>query len=179
MTDGAEQLKRTMLDELVLLAAWRSRRWTADGLAGLGVGFDDERFTLPIRHADGELCHVERYAPPELRNGNTRKMLAPAGAERDLFPAPELYQRAVPIVLCEGAPAAITLHCAGVAASGVPSMATWRSEWAPRFAGRDVIVMPDAEVRAREKFSEIAAMLAEHATSVRIYDVYPERDDGA
>jgi hypothetical protein len=167
------------LDDLALRAAWRTRRWTANGLADLGVGFDGERFLLSITHADGHPAHVERYALPGMRNGTDRKMLAPKGATRDLFPAPERFNREVPIVITEGAPAAITLCCADVPATGVPAMTIWRPEWAQRFAERSVIVMPDAETKARQSFERIAADILPYAHDVRLFDVYPGREDGA
>jgi hypothetical protein len=153
-----------------LTLAWRTKRWTPQALAGLNIGWDGQRFTLPIRDAKGTLVNVCRYRP-----GAHPKMLACRSRPRDLFPAPELARdslgpRRRGVYLVEGEPDAISAASIGILAIAVPGSAGWRTEWAPRFAGMYVRMLADHDESGERLGATAAHDLARYAASVRVLD---------
>jgi hypothetical protein len=147
--------------------------WTPAALLSLGVGWDGHRVRLPVRDADGRLANVLGYLP----NGSP-KMLALRGRSRDLFPSPETFALDAPVWLVEGEPDAISLASLGVPAVAVPGAGGWRSEYASRFAGRDVVVCFDCDAAGRKLVAVVEAALASITNSLRVIDLDAGRDDG-
>jgi len=163
-------------DPLALDVAWRTRRWTRAVLEDIGVGFDSERYVLPVRDADGALVGTVRYLPPQLR-GEQVKLTADKGSRRELFPAPE--SEAPDVVLVEGEATALTARSAGLAAIAVPGSGAWRPEWARRLAPLSpILIVPDCDDVGRGAARTWAAELHAAGAVVRILDIAPERSDG-
>lgn len=157
-------------DQGALTVAFRLKRWDARALAALEVGYDGERFTFPIRDDGGALCGLVRYQP-----GGEPKSLALPGTQRELFPQPtgsDLW-----LLLVEGEPDAITARSAGLPAVAFPGTQGWKKGMARRFAGVEVVAVPDCDEQGRAAGEKIAADLYGVAESVRILDLAPGRDD--
>jgi AAA domain/Toprim-like len=154
-------------DEGVLEALWKIKRWTREAIERLGVGFDGERLVL------GGV----RYAPAPLRGDDEPKTKALPGSKRELWPAPEDIV-ADRLGLVEGEPDAVSCWSAGIPAVAVPGTNGWRSEYAERFRGRDVVVCMDCDGDGRKAAKRIASDLVGVASSVRVLDLAPERSDG-
>lgn len=178
---AAEFTQALMADEVALRRLRELRGWTPKALEMLNIGIDQGRVVIPVHNADGETVNLLRYQPnPERRDGRP-KMLATPGQPRDLFPSPEGHGPGHddgPLWIVEGEADAIAAWSAGLHAIGVPGSQGWRSEWAPRFAGRDVIVCCDCDRPGRELAARVADDLLEHAAAVRVLDLSPARDDG-
>ncbi len=151
---------------------WERRRWTSAALSTLGVGVNGKAFVLPLRGSDGELVNVLRLTGEEL------KPLAMRGRPRVLWPAPESIPAGERVYIVEGEKDVLSMCSIGLAAVAVPGANGWRSEWAVRFAGRDVAVFGDCDAAGRRLATNLAADLAPHAAMVRVIDLDAARSDG-
>lgn len=151
------------------------RGWTREALTGLQIGFDGHRLTIPVRGPEGELLNLPRYLPNAA--DPSEKMRSLKGRPRELFPAPESLPDGK-VWVVEGEPDAISMASLGIPAVAVPGAQTWRREWAPRFAGRRVVVCCDCDKAGRALAQQVIGSLSEHAAEVRCVDLAPGRDDG-
>jgi hypothetical protein len=149
-------------DERTVERLLEVRGWTREAIESLQLGIDGVRITIPIRDAGRRLVGCHRYAPnPATRNG--KKMLATKGTPRALFPPPEQLPTDVRAYLVEGEPDAIAMWSLELCAVAVPGAQAWRAEWAPRFAGRDVVLIPDRDAEGRGLMVQAARDLTPHA----------------
>ena len=170
--------RRDLLDnEGVVKRLGTLRGWTREAMQALALGYDGRRVVFPVADAHEQLVGVARYLPGDRPNGES-KMLADAGSVRELWPAPESLNGAPVVWLVEGEPDAASLASIGTSAVAVPGAASWRSEWAARFTGRDVIVCTDCDEHGRAVAAQIADELLLSAASVRVLDLDPARTDG-
>src|SRR5829696_8865457 len=145
-------------------------------IEALGLGFDGERITFPIRAGSGELLDVLRYKPSKRAEGE-RKLLASKGRPRGLFPTPESVD-GDPIWVLEGEADAVSARELGIAATAVPGVKKWDESWSERFAGRGVVVMLDCDDEGREAAQRISESLLPHAAAVKVLDLDSAREDG-
>jgi len=104
-------------------------------------------------------------------------MQADPGSARQLFPPPETVDGDQTWIV-EGEPDAVAGATLGLPTVAIPGTNGWRSEWAERFAGRRVVIVPDCDQRGRELATRVAGNLAAHAADVRVVDLDPSRVDG-
>jgi AAA domain len=148
--------------------------WSAGTLERLSIGWNGERLTIPVLEPDGTAASVLRYKPDD-----ARKMLAPKGQERLLYPPPEMVDAGDRLLLLvEGESDAITASELGLPAIARPSATIWKPGWSERFAGRRVCVVADCDRPGREGARRVAEDLAPHTSEVRLLDLEPGRDDG-
>ena len=171
-TAGGEQLAGAPAAAETIAVA---RGFSLTLLVRLGVGWDGQRLTIPIRDAGGKLCGLVRYTPKP--RGRAPKALAVRGSVRDLFPAPETLSPG-PLVLCEGEPDALALLSCGIRAVAIPGVGAWRRAVPGRFAGREVSVVLDCDQAGRTAAGKVAARLIEGGVRCRIIDLSPHRSDG-
>jgi hypothetical protein len=81
--------------------------------------------------------------------------------------------------LCEGEPDAVRAWSLGLAAVGVPGAGNWRTEWAPRFTARRVVVCFDGDEAGRSGARRAAQDLANAGIDARIVDLHPSTSDGS
>lgn len=169
--------RRLVADKVMLGRLAELRGWTAETITALGLGLDRERIVIPV--LDGRLAikGVLRYQPDAALLGDEPKMMAAPGTPRELFPPVEAIEGST-VWLVEGESDAVSAMSIGLPAVGVPGSSSWRSEWAQRFVGRDVIVCCDCDGPGRGLAARAADDLIEHARSVRVVDLAPARDDG-
>jgi hypothetical protein len=140
------------------------RGWTPAALVELGLGFDGDRIVFPVCDTQGRLVGVVRYSPnPASRNG-LAKMLADAGSVRELFPAPESIDTES-LWIVEGEPDAVAARSLGLTAVAVPGANGWKREWASRFGGRRVVLVPDTDDPGRALMDRVASELSAHTTT--------------
>jgi len=156
---------RLMEEPRVLERVRQARGWAKGALKQLGVGWDGERFTIPVTDKEGKPHDVLRYDPFRDRF----KMLAGEGCSRQPWPAPEtvstLY-RSRGLFVVEGEGTAISLASVGLPAVALPGSVGrpsgdvrrpgrfqgvgWHKTWAKRFYGhRRVYLVPDADEQGR------------------------------
>jgi hypothetical protein len=170
---GERDLKkwRIALREDPDILAWfmTVKGWKPGAMVRLGLGWDGERLTFPIRTSKAKIAGVVRYLP-----GGKPKTLALPGTKRDLFPAPELIRRHHPLFLVEGEPDAVAVWSTGFKAVAIPGAGSWRREWATRLMGRRVIVLTDCDQQGRALAEKVATDLPD----VQVVDLEPGRSDG-
>jgi DnaB-like helicase C terminal domain len=172
-----EAHQRLLADVAALDRLAELRGWTVEAIRALGLGLDSDRIVIPVMNARLGVEGVLRYQPNPGRLSGAPKMMAAPGTPRELFPPVEAIEEQA-IWLVEGEPDAISATSIGLPAVGIPGAGSWRSEWAPRFAGKDVILCCDCDGAGRGLAARAADDLVEHANSVRIVELAPARDDG-
>nr|MBA3370000.1 hypothetical protein [Thermoleophilaceae bacterium] len=130
---------RLLGDDRLLARLHELRGWTRPTIESIGLGFNGERITFPVRARTGELLDVLRYKPGERAEGE-RKLLASKGRAREIFPPPESVEDD-PIWVLEGEADAVSARELALPAVGVPGANKWDESWPERFAGRGVVVM--------------------------------------
>jgi hypothetical protein len=163
---------------------YQLRGWTRKAARDLGLGYDAHwkrrdggPIVFVVRSTIGEITGACHYQPnPDKRAG--KKSHADRGSKRDLFPPPERLPSGVRIYLMEGEPDVVAMWALGLYAVGVPGARGWKPDWASRFSGRDVVLVPDCDKDGRDLARDAAGDLLPHAASVRIADIDGSRDDG-
>jgi len=126
-------------------------------------GHDGERFVIPVWDDDGVPVNLRRYHPNP--PPGEPKILSLLNAGTQLYGT---FDR-LHLVNTEG-----ELDCDAVESLGIPAFTTtggtycWRDEWAPRFAGRAVLIVPDRDragiVGAERRAASLSAAGAEVIT---------------
>lgn len=173
-----ERYRAALAEDPAALERLRELRgWSKDAVLALGLGIDGKRVVFPVRDGAGAPAGAVRYQPnPERRNGSS-KSTADSGSRREMFPAPEGVE-GPDLWVVEGEPDAVAGATLNLPAVAVPGTEGWRAEWAPRFAGRRVVVALDGDAPGRKAAKRIAGDLAGQAAEVRVLDLDPSRDDG-
>jgi hypothetical protein len=146
-----------------LLNTLRARRgWAKGALERLGVGWDGQRLTLPVKDEQDRMHDVIRYdpfGPPKW------KMLAGKGRSRLPWPRPESIAPGV-LYLVEGEGSVISMMSIGLQAVALPGSVSkpsgdvtrpakfqgggWHPAWARRFKHFPRIVcIPDCDIAGR------------------------------
>jgi hypothetical protein len=158
----------------------RRKGWTAATLKVHRVGVSGGRLIFPVLDGMGQLVTVARYRLN--RRPGESKMLGLGGRPRNLFPAPESFPDRDWLWLVEGEPDALSgaeLGLAAVALPGAGPASQGRlEEWAPRFAGRHVVVCLDCDDDGRACAARAVSALVGVAAEVRRVDLDPDRRDG-
>jgi AAA domain/Toprim-like len=162
----------------------RLRGWTPEALERLEVGYDvnTQRVVFTVRDETGEAVTTLRYQPDPALRGGAPKVLAERGAERHLFPPPELlgeHEIESWLMLTEGEADTVRLWSLGLAAVAVPGTGKWDDRWAARFAGRHwkVAVCFDCDERGREAARRAAGALARAGVEARVVELDASRAD--
>ena len=148
------------------------RGWSLDTLYAFHIGYENGRLVMPV-YERGRLVQVNRYSP----SGKEPKQLALKGRGRYLYHVPTLDTDA-PLWIVEGEPDALSAYELGLMGVGVPGVNNWRQEYAERFTGRSVRVCMDCDRAGREAAYRIFADLVPFASSLKVVDLEPVRDDG-
>jgi len=165
----------TLTEQTTLIARLaKERGWLYSAIWELGLGYDCGRITIPVRDERHHLIGLLRYRPfAEL---GQPKMIATRGSRRALLPHPAA-EPSRELLLVEGEPDMIAARSRGIPAIAVPGAESWRAEWAPLFAGREVTIVMDCDRDGRRAAARIAQDLHGHA-NVAEFDIAPERNDG-
>jgi hypothetical protein len=150
--------------------------WTPEALVALGVGFDGERLTVPVRGGDCTLLNVCRYTPRP--KDGASKMISLRGRPRDLTPAPETIGGNVCWVT-EGEPDVISAASIGLTAVAVPGTEFSKRLRPERFRRfEQVNLLLDCDPQGREAAALIASKLSDAGIEHANLDLDPARNDG-
>jgi RecA-family ATPase len=128
------------------------------------IGWDGERFTIPIRGEAGEIVNLRRY-----HWSKQPKMMGLAGHPTSLFPVPhdEDHDPDDWVVLCEGEWDCLVARQHGLTAVTGTGGTTFKDEWGEHFRDRKVAIVYDVGADG----SQTAGKLADVAAEVRVVDL--------
>jgi putative DNA primase/helicase len=86
----------------------------------------------------------------------------------------------IPVYLAEGEKDALALAEIGLIATTISegANAPWDDALTEHFAGRTIVILPDADVPGRAHAQKVAKALFGTADEIRILELWPDRDDG-
>lgn len=124
------------------------RRVSRKTLRRYQIGWDGDRYTIPIYDALGKIVNVRRYSPDK----RSKMINYVAGDHRygspaRLYGVHELAGRPDdPVIVTEGEWDKLVLSDLGyLAVTGTHGCKTWMPEWTTALAGRDVVICYDAD----------------------------------
>lgn len=147
-------------------------------LAQYKIGWDGQRYTIPVYDDKGDIVNVRRYDPRkktsgkmlnyvETVEGRTRRYGSPAR----LYGLDELSRqngRTRQVFICEGEWDRLLLCQNGhIAVTGTHGAKTWRKEWTPLFRGENVVLLFDTDRQGRAAAKQVADVLIPVAAAVR------------
>lgn len=115
------------------------------------IGFDGDRFTIPVKDENGQYQNIRRYKPGSLKAKILNYKYTFGGTEFRYGSPARLYgcdelDREGPIIWCEGEWDRLILEQMGyIAVTGTHGAATINNEWGKYFRGRDVIICYDSD----------------------------------
>lgn len=149
------------------------RQLPEEAFAGMSIGWDVDRYVLPVRNAEGSLVDLRSWKPDAKKK---QRVMSTPGCHTGLFGAELLNVRKFmddPIYLCEGEWDRIALRWLlrllgepGVVI-GVPGSETFKREWAEWFDGRDVYLVYDNDSAGERGELVVRERLAGRVRSMR------------
>ncbi len=128
------------------------------------LGWDGSRVTIPVWDVDGEIVNVRRYS---FSKNAVNKMLNIKGHGTARIYLPDVLAANQKIVLCEGEFDCLVLNQAGIpAVTGTGGCKTFKNNWPPLFAGRDVYLCFDRDEEGRAAAQRVARKLKTYAKSI-------------
>jgi len=137
------------------------------------IGYDGDRFTVPIRNENGELVNVRRY---DGRNSTSAKWLSWKGSHASIFGV-ELMDSRERVVLCAGEfDMMVTRRRVGDDNTAVVTFTCGEGnlpapEWLEHFRGKAVLVAYDVDDAGRKGARKVVAALRGVAASVAVVDL--------
>lgn len=147
------------------------RGLTKEIIASFQIGFEQpaQRYTIPVRDAEGRLVNVRRYKP-EVDANEKLWNLTGYGSPPQLFPIQQLTM-GTNILVVEGEMDALSCIRHGFhAVSGTGGALRWDAGWGKKFAGKNVVISYDNDTEGRQGAKKAARFLKPHAASVLILD---------
>lgn len=152
----------------------RERGLSVKAILDAQIGWDGERYTIPIRGPFGSLLRVKRYLP-----GGDPKYLEPAGSTPTLYGEQAIVglEPGSLVCVCEGEIGATACRSAGlVAISATGGAGSWKDEKAALWAGKlerfDVVAIGDADP-AGEKFGRAVVESVKKAGGFAVQLTWP------
>lgn len=142
--------------------------WSKRIIQRYSVGFDGQRYTIPIYAADGRLVNVRRYDPLAKEAKDKMKSWAYGSGERRLYGYDTLEEFET-IILVEGEKDRITGQQHGLPTVTHTGGATsWNNAWNELFAGKKVFICYDCDDSGRRGARKVQAALKNFAAEVHI-----------
>lgn len=148
----------------------RQRGLTQETLADWKIGFDGERYLIPVYDENFDLVNVRRYKPGA--SGNM-KMLpwSPGYGTARLF-AEYILTKHEEIVLTEGEMDCMVLNQAGIpAVAHTAGASTFKREWGPKFADKVVYICYDRDDTGTKGAQKAAQIIRQYAKAVYILEL--------
>jgi hypothetical protein len=132
------------------------------------LGYDGQRYYIPVRNEDGRCVNVRRYKPNARRVEDKMISWRTGFGRARLYPMVAFAQEGT-IYVFEGELDAILARQGGLnAVTSTGGSGTWKEEWAAHFAGREVVICYDVDGPGETGARNVALMLLDTAESVKI-----------
>jgi 5S rRNA maturation endonuclease (ribonuclease M5) len=155
------------------------RGFTKETIERFQLGWDGERFTIPVRNVDGDLVNVRRYNP-EAKNPKDKMRSWGVGlGSAELF-YPSFLVDHDEVIITEG-----ETDCIIGQQYGLPTVAhtggalTFRQEWAQSFEDKTVFICYDLDKAGQQGSMKVANMLRRYARAVYILRLEDLQEKGA
>lgn len=161
--------KALMASKAPLTSFKKKRGLTDETLVKYEVGYEirTERYTMPVRDADGRLVNVRRYKPDADVSQKVWNLTGHGSPPR-LYPLSAL-EGADEVLVVEGELDALICNQNGFAAvSGTGGAQRWSAEWSRLFKGKHVYICFDNDKDGRVGGKKVQRSLAPHAASVTV-----------
>lgn len=156
--------ERLMRSSSALSAFITKRGLSKDLIEEYCIGYDGERYTIPVRDENGLLVNVRRY---KLGAANDKMRNIPGAGDATIFLPDALVGKV--IVLCEGELDALVARQYGFPSlSTTAGAGTWPAEWTGRFASKKVYIVYDVDPQGETGAKKIAVRLAKAGAEVSI-----------
>jgi hypothetical protein len=158
--------KRLMANPAALRTMTEKRGLTHATLKKYLVGFDGQRYTIPIFDGDGELVNIRRYKP-NARAAKDKMMSYAAGHGSARLYGIETLEANDDIYLAEGEMDRLIALQNGIpAATHTGGASTFKAEWAVHFKGKNVYIGYDEDKSGDNGAMEAAKILKQVANAV-------------
>lgn len=167
--DRIEGFVDALLASRERLRSLRERRgWARKTIEEHQIGWDGERYTIPVRDAEGTLLNVRRYNPNAKQGKDKMKSWAVGTGSRQLF-GEEVLQRSETVIITEGEPDCLIGWQNGLpTVSHTAGASAWDERWNERFEGKIVFVCYDCDDAGRRGARRVARSLELFAKEVHI-----------
>jgi 5S rRNA maturation endonuclease (ribonuclease M5) len=133
------------------------------------LGFDGERYTIPVRTAEGELINVRRYKPGV---ESAQKMLNLTGHGSAAIYRADILRDNEAVVITEGEMDCILLNQYGIpAVTQTGGAGTFKPQFAPSFADKTVWICYDNDDAGRQGARKVERVLSAFAQHIYIIDI--------
>lgn len=133
------------------------------------LGWDGDRYTIPVRDEDGTLLNVRRY---KMGAESSNKMLNWTGHGQAQLYRADILRDNDEIVITEGEMDCILLNQYGIpAVTHTAGAATFRPNWASKFVDKIVYVCYDNDDAGRKGAAKVNQILNAFAKAVYIMDI--------
>lgn len=169
--DEVLALSERLLDNKAALSALtQGRGFTRETIVSWQIGYDGQRYTLPVRNANEEIINVRKY---KLNAGAAAdKMINIPGHGSAAIFGLSILRKSETIVLTEGETDCILLNQIGIpAVTHTAGAATFRPQWGPLFAEKDVYICYDNDKAGKDGARKAKKILDMYATSVTIIEI--------
>jgi len=144
--------------------------WTIETINKYQIGFDGERYTIPIFNEKGKCVNIRKYLP-KVKDKLSKMLSYKAGyGEARLFPIENLAGNE--ILICEGEKDCILANQVGFnAITSTAGAGTWKINWNEKFKGKTVYICYDSDKAGIEGATKVASNLIGFAEIVKIVNI--------
>lgn len=159
---GSRQHLRTMREK---------RGLTKETIETFQIGWDGERFTIPVRDAAGKLLNVRRYDPNAKQAKDKMKSWAVGTGSRQLF-CSDILNDSDSVIITEG-----EMDCIIGRQHGLPTLShtagasAWDNRWNEEFEHKVVYIVYDCDDAGRRGARKVAHALELFAKEIHIIDL--------
>lgn len=169
--DEVLALSERLLDnKAALLALTQARGFTRETIVSWHIGFDGQRYTIPVRNANDEIINVRKY---KLNAGAAAdKMINIPGHGSAAVFGLSILRKNDTVVITEGETDCILLNQIGIpAVTHTAGASTFRPQWGPLFADKHVYICYDQDKAGKDGARKVKKILDMYAEDVTIVEV--------
>jgi len=170
--DRIEEFVENLMASRQHLRTMREKRGlTKETLEKFQIGWDGERFTIPVRGRDGALLNVRRYNPNARQGKDKMKSWAVGTGARQLFGI-EILDTSDSVIITEGEMDMIIGRQHGLPTlSHTAGASAWDSRWNEEFEDKIVYICYDCDDAGRRGARRITHAIELFAKQVHVIDL--------